>query len=206
MAIGPVRGSLWWRTLITRNPFAVAWRRVEKSVVKVASIQRCRESLPRFFCTTRYASLLRSRRGIHVSRSSCRAGLPMRIGGLDRIVRKTTSEGISSAVTARTLSRPRASALRRTRSSARSLTSRAQMRACGACIASVREMAPQPHPRSRKSPPGGASGEFDSSTSVPRSMRSGLKTPFAVVTSTSRPSSVTRSRRVCSGLAGAALK
>ena len=70
-------------------------------------------------------------RGSQVRSSSWSAALPTRIGGLDQIRSNRTSSGMPSAVAARTPSRPSAAALRRVRSSARSLTSSAQTRGGG---------------------------------------------------------------------------
>lgn len=204
--MGAVSSAPWRRILSTRKPRAVAVRCTLKPAGKDAASQRWSESAPRLRATTSHASERSSSRGIHRSSMPCNSFLPTRIGGFDRMVRKAMSSGTSSGVTALMLLRPRFSALRRTRSSARWLTSTAHTVAWGDASASESEIGPQPHPRSRKCPPAGGGGVLLSSTAVPASSRSGLNTPPAVVTSMSRPATVTRMVRRFSGLAGDAVK
>lgn len=196
----------WRRTLSTRKPRAVAVRCTLNPAGKDAASQRCSESAPRLRATTSHASDRSSSRGIQVSSIPCSSFFPTRMGGFDRMVRKAMSSGTASGVTALMLVRPRFSALRRTRSSARWLTSTAQTVACGDWRARESEIGPHPQPRSRKWPPAGGGGVLVSSTAVPVSSRSGLNTPPAVTTSMSRPATVTRMVRRFSGLAGDAVK
>ena len=90
-----------------------------------APTQRCSESDPRFFCTTRYATPPGASRGNQVRSRSWSTFLPTRMGGLDQMTSNVTSAGTASALTGRTPASPRAAALRRQRSRARSLTSSA---------------------------------------------------------------------------------
>ncbi len=147
---------------------------------------------PRLRCTTRWATPPGARRGSQVASRSCSTALPTRIGGFDQTRSNRTSSGMPSAVVACTPSSPSAAALRRVRSSARSLTSRAQTVAAGERSARVRAMGPQPQPRSRKVPVVGGAGASSSSTAVPLSRPPGEKMPGATSTSASCPASRTR--------------
>ena len=72
-----------------------------------------------------------SRRPIHRSRSSWRASLPRRTGGLEYTPATLRPSGTASGSTATTLVAPARSALRAQRSSARRFTSTAQTRVSG---------------------------------------------------------------------------
>src|SRR5690606_30357085 len=74
------------------------------------SSHRWRESEPRCFWTTRWARPPGVRRGSQVRRRSCRAALPMRIGGLDQMASNLSAGSSSSAKQNRTLSRRAAGA------------------------------------------------------------------------------------------------
>ena len=123
---------------------------------------------------------------------SCSAALPARIGGLDHIPANTTSSGTSSGRHARTFPSPAASALARTRSSARSFTSTAQIVERRRIVASHSEMGPHPQPRSSRSPPAVGSGACSSSTRVPLSRRPRANTPASVVTVNESPATSRR--------------
>src|SRR5690606_4728516 len=71
------------RTVRTRYPFALVSRSV--GMASSVSSQRWRESAPRLRWTTRWARPVGASRPSHVRRSSCRAALPIRIGGFDQI-------------------------------------------------------------------------------------------------------------------------
>ena len=90
--------------------------------------------------------------------SVCRTSLPTRIGGFDQIRSNVVSAGMPSAVAAWMLPMPLSSALRRVSSSARSLTSNAQMSAFGEAKPNANAIGPQPQPRSRNVPSSGGSG------------------------------------------------
>ena len=172
-----------------------------------SAIHRCSESAPRFLPTTRCASPPGSRRPSQCVSIACSATLPTRIGGLDQIAAKRTSSGTSSGRTARTLVAPRRSALRRVRSSARSLTSTAQTRRGGGrqrqrqrdrtpAAAEVEQVTLRPAARGRGRAAPACRGRRGP----------GRRCPPAVSTSTSRPARCTRSSRRSSGEAGCAVK
>lgn len=184
----------------TRKPLEVSAR--STSSPRSSPSQRCRDSAPRCFATTSQASPSSSSSGSQRDSIAWSSALPTRIGGFDQIVANRSPAGTSSGSTALTLSRPSRVALCRTRSRARSFTSTAHTAASGDCSARLTAMGPQPVPRSRRSPDEGGSGTVSSSTRVPSSRWSGLNTPPAVVSSTSRPASTARMVRVLRSLRG----
>ena len=125
------------------------------------------------------------------------------MGGLDQIRSYAVPAGTSAAVIARIPVQPKDFALRRARSSERSLTSTAWTVASGERSASVSAIGPQPQPRSRKVPVAGGGGASASSTAVPLSSPSGEKVPGAVSTSTVRSARRMRIDRRSGSVAGA---
>ena len=112
-------GSATWRM---RKPAPVATRGREAWSVS----QRCSESAPRCFCTTRCASPPAT--GGRASAAAARAARPCRCGsaGCSRSRRSATSSGTSSGAATRTLAMPLRCALAAHSSRARALTSTAQ--------------------------------------------------------------------------------
>ena len=84
--------------------------------------------------------------------------MPIRIGGLDQIAANWPGSSVAAGSTQRTLPSPARAALAAHRSSARSLTSTAQIVASGARDAMASAMGPYPVPRSSRSPPGRRDG------------------------------------------------
>ena len=76
-------------TFSTRYPARAA----NRSAAQPASVsQRCSESEPRLRCTTRNASPSAVSRASQADSSSCKAALPIRIGGLDQISPKLAGQ------------------------------------------------------------------------------------------------------------------
>ena len=132
--------------------------------------------------------------------------MPTRMGGFDQIVRKRSSAGTSEGSPIDTLAAPATWALCRARSSTRALTSTPHTVASGECRAIVIAIGPHPQPTSSSAPSCAGGGTDPSSTRVPRSSPSGLKTPAAVVSESVRPARVTEICRGRTGLSGVAEK
>ncbi len=94
-------------TRITRNPLTDATRLTWNATPSAdPDNQVCRESDPRWRCTTRCACAPGRSRGKYVSNSSCRAALPIRIGGFDQMAANPRSTGSSSRTRGRAVRRP----------------------------------------------------------------------------------------------------
>ena len=144
-----------------------------------ASSQRCSESEPRFFCTTRYAAPPAASRGSQCSSRSCSAALPTRIGGLDQIASNRRSSGTPSGVAGVEVRPvPAWRALCRARSSARCVDVDRPDRGAGRRAGQASGRSAPSRSRGRAAAPvAGGGGACAAAPRCRRRRRSGLKTP-----------------------------